>query len=94
MEFYRVYHITSKGETASLTNFMALNDVLACEHAIAIMAKSKWPGAEVWKGGRRVHCAGVAPLAMGPPERGDIASPFKPPPTQLTHYFCRMLGIR
>ena len=73
MEFYRVYHIDAKGETASLTNFMALNDALACERALVLMAQSRWPGAEVWESLRRVHCAGVSRFAMGPPERGDSA---------------------
>jgi hypothetical protein len=76
MEFYRVYHIDAKGETASLTNYMALNDALACEHALTLMAESRWPGAEVWEGGRRLHCAGVGRFAMGPPERGDSAQAF------------------
>ena len=73
VEFYRVYHIDAAGETASFTNFMALNDELACEHALALMAKSRWPGAEVWERLRRLHCAGVARFAMGPPERVDSA---------------------
>jgi hypothetical protein len=78
MEFYRVYHIDAKGGTAGLTNFMALNDALACKHAVAIMAQSKWPGAEVWEGGRRIHCAGVGRCAMGSPERGDSAQARSP----------------
>ena len=68
-----LYHIDAKGETASLTNFMALDDARACEHALALMAESRWPGAEVWERLRRVHCAGVGRFAMGPPESGDSA---------------------
>jgi hypothetical protein len=58
MEFYRVYHIDAKGATAALTNFMAANDTLACEHASRIMAESEWPGIELWESMRRVHCYG------------------------------------
>ena len=68
MEFYRIYYINAKGETAGFTTFMAHNDTLACKHALTIMAKCKWPGAEVWECGRRVHCAGVVRSAKGPPD--------------------------
>jgi hypothetical protein len=43
MKFYRVYHIDAKGETAGLTNFMALNDAVACEESLGLMAKANGP---------------------------------------------------
>ena len=66
MEFYRIYYINAKGETAGFSNFMALNDTLACEHAVTVMTKSEWPGAEVWENRRRVHCVGLERSVMGP----------------------------
>jgi hypothetical protein len=74
VKFYRVYHIDAKGETAGLTNFMADNDTVACEESLALMAKSKWPGVELWESGRHVHCGGIERCTTGAPE-------FPPPPT-------------
>jgi hypothetical protein len=68
MLYYRIFYINAKGETAGFTTFMALNDTLACEHALTIMAKCNWSGAEVWECGRQVHCAGVARSGMDPPD--------------------------
>jgi len=59
MEFYRIYHIGAKGEIASLRNFTADSDVIACEQALAIMVECKWQGIELWESMRQVHCAGV-----------------------------------
>jgi hypothetical protein len=76
VSFCRVYHIDAKGETAGLTNFRTTRDAFACARALAIMAASKWPGAELWEGRRQVHCAGVArkwPMPAFPSQ--DIASP-------------------
>ena len=66
--FYRVYHIDEKGGTAARHNFMAADDVLACEQAGVIMAESKWPGIELWERVRLVQCKGVTRLSAGMPE--------------------------
>jgi hypothetical protein len=68
MKFYQAYHLDAKGETASLTNFMAANDADACENALVVLGNSKWPGLELRECGRHVHCAGVARSSMGPPD--------------------------
>jgi hypothetical protein len=68
VKFYRVYHIDAKGGTTGLTNFTTSNDDLACEQARAILARSKWPGIEVWELGRQVHCGGIALSSTGPPD--------------------------
>jgi hypothetical protein len=65
VKFYRVYHIDAKGGTTGLTNFTTSNDDLACEQARAILARSKWPGIEVWELGRQVHCGGLRSLPQG-----------------------------
>jgi hypothetical protein len=76
MKYYRIFYINAKGETAGFTTFMALNDTLACKHALSIMAKCKWPGAEVWESGaevwRPVHCAGVARSGMDLPNSAQV----------------------
>jgi hypothetical protein len=72
MKYYRIFYINAKGETAGFTTFMALNDTLACDRALSIMAKCKWSGAEVWECGRQVHCAGVARSGMGPPDSAQV----------------------
>ena len=66
--FYRVYHIDAKGGAAALHNFRAPDDTLACELAGVMMAKSKWPGIELWESMRRVHCKGVTRLNASMPE--------------------------
>jgi hypothetical protein len=59
VQFYRVYHTDRRGEITCLTNFSEANDASACEQAVALMAQHKSPGAELWEGARRVHCAAL-----------------------------------
>ena len=68
MKYYRIFYINAKGETGGFTTYMALNDTLACKHALTIMAKCKWSGAEVWNCGRQVQCAGIARSGMDLPD--------------------------
>jgi hypothetical protein len=73
MNFYRIYHIDSRGGTAALRNFTATDDVVACQLAGAIMAQSKWPGIELWEKTRQVLSAGEKRSAAGmadfPPQK-------------------------
>jgi hypothetical protein len=75
VQFYRVYHIDHRGHISGLTNFSTENDVSACERAVALMGQHNSPGAELWEGGRRVHCAGIARSESGDGPPGSLCGP-------------------
>jgi hypothetical protein len=93
VKFYRVYHIDAKGDTAGLTNFMALNDADACEKSLALMSQSKWPGVELWESARHVHCGGMARCTVSVPTATVWGRPYSIKVEQISTTVWRVTGI-